>query len=159
MVALKLSIAKTNVKRREIRLGLHRKAQIIFIALNSAVGVLQIRHQKRLISVPSHQQVAMKVRSSVKKMCEFCRTVKRRGRVYVHCTANPKHKQRQGMSTFACEGPLPLPAETSTKQETSVAHSLRTGLSSLVPKRDEPSVMFGWRMGLASLLLNRGSKQ
>lgn len=49
----------------------------------------------------------MKVRSSVKKMCEFCRTIKRRGRVYVLCTANPKHKQRQGMSTFAHEGPLP----------------------------------------------------
>lgn len=48
--------------------------------------------------------VAMKVRSSVKKMCEFCKTVKRRGRVYVLCTANPKHKQRQGMSTFAYEG-------------------------------------------------------
>ncbi|KAK4492906.1 hypothetical protein RD792_000233 [Penstemon davidsonii] len=45
----------------------------------------------------------MKVRSSVKKLCEFCRTVKRRGRVYVLCTANPKHKQRQGMSTFAYE--------------------------------------------------------
>ncbi|KAF4363734.1 hypothetical protein G4B88_013578 [Cannabis sativa] len=49
----------------------------------------------------------MKVRSSVKKMCEFCRTVKRRGRVYVLCTANPKHKQRQGVSTFAYQGPLP----------------------------------------------------
>ena len=46
----------------------------------------------------------MKVRSSVKKMCEFCKTVKRRGRVFVICTANPKHKQRQGMSTLAYEG-------------------------------------------------------
>ncbi|EEF37944.1 50S ribosomal protein L36, putative [Ricinus communis] len=47
--------------------------------------------------------VAMKVRSSVKKMCEFCQIVKRRGRVYVICNSNPKHKQRQGMSTFAFE--------------------------------------------------------
>ncbi|KAI8565608.1 hypothetical protein RHMOL_Rhmol03G0273300 [Rhododendron molle] len=102
----------------------------------------------------------MKVRLSVKKMCEFCRTVKRRGRVYVQCTANPKHKQRQGMSTFAYEGPLPLmPAETSAKQETSLAHSLRTGLPSLIPKKNEPSVMFGWRTGLASLLFNQGCKQ
>lgn len=45
----------------------------------------------------------MKVRSSVKKMCEYCRTIKRKGRVYILCTANPKHKQRQGMSTFADE--------------------------------------------------------
>lgn len=50
---------------------------------------------------------AMKVRSSVKKMCEFCKTIKRRGRVYVICSSNPKHKQRQGMSTFAYEGPTP----------------------------------------------------
>ena len=47
----------------------------------------------------------MKVRSSVKKLCEYCRTVKRRGRVYVLCTSNPKHKQRQGFSTLA--GPFP----------------------------------------------------
>ncbi|MED6114143.1 hypothetical protein PIB30_077452 [Stylosanthes scabra] len=40
---------------------------------------------------------AMKVRSSMKKMCEFCQTVKRRGRVYMLCTTNPKYKQRQGM--------------------------------------------------------------
>ncbi|GJZ20715.1 ribosomal protein L36 [Tanacetum coccineum] len=36
-------------------------------------------------------------------MCEFCRTVKRRGRVFVLCTANPKHKQRQGLSTISYE--------------------------------------------------------
>ncbi|KAI8565609.1 hypothetical protein RHMOL_Rhmol03G0273300 [Rhododendron molle] len=105
----------------------------------------------------------MKVRLSVKKMCEFCRTVKRRGRVYVQCTANPKHKQRQGMSTFAYEatywGISCRPAETSAKQETSLAHSLRTGLPSLIPKKNEPSVMFGWRTGLASLLFNQGCKQ
>ncbi|CAL5397147.1 unnamed protein product [Camellia sinensis] len=102
----------------------------------------------------------MKVRSSVKKMCEFCRTVKRRGRVYVLCTANPKHKQRQGMSTFAYEGPLPLiSSETNANQETSLTHSLRAGVPSLIPKKNEPSVMFGWRMGLASLLSNQDSKQ
>nr|ASN77515.1 Ribosomal protein L36 [Pedinophyceae sp. YPF-701] len=37
----------------------------------------------------------MKVRSSVKKMCDKCRLIKRRGKVLVICT-NPKHKQRQG---------------------------------------------------------------
>ncbi|MEX0650045.1 MAG: 50S ribosomal protein L36 [Candidatus Andersenbacteria bacterium] len=37
----------------------------------------------------------MKVRSSVKKMCAKCKTVRRRGRVFVICE-NPKHKQRQG---------------------------------------------------------------
>ncbi|KAK8957173.1 hypothetical protein KSP39_PZI001442 [Platanthera zijinensis] len=48
----------------------------------------------------------MKVRSSVKKLCEFCRTVKRRGKVYILCTVNPKHKQRQGISTIAYESPV-----------------------------------------------------
>ena len=47
----------------------------------------------------------MKVRPSVKKICEKCKTVKkicekckiikRKGRVMVICE-NPKHKQRQG---------------------------------------------------------------
>jgi large subunit ribosomal protein L36 len=37
----------------------------------------------------------MKVRPSVKRMCDNCKIVRRRGTVYVLCT-NPKHKQRQG---------------------------------------------------------------
>lgn len=37
----------------------------------------------------------MKVRASVKKMCERCRVIRRRGLVRVVCS-NPKHKQRQG---------------------------------------------------------------
>lgn len=37
----------------------------------------------------------MKVRPSVKKMCDNCKIVRRRGTVYVLCI-NPKHKQRQG---------------------------------------------------------------
>ena len=37
----------------------------------------------------------MKVRASVKKICNKCKIVRRRGRVYVICE-NPKHKQRQG---------------------------------------------------------------
>ncbi|GBG74796.1 hypothetical protein CBR_g19308 [Chara braunii] len=41
----------------------------------------------------------MKVRSSVKKLCEFCRVVRRNGRVYVICSKDRKHKQRQGFFT------------------------------------------------------------
>ena len=37
----------------------------------------------------------MKVRSSVKKMCEKCRVIRRNGCVMIICE-NPKHKQRQG---------------------------------------------------------------
>jgi len=37
----------------------------------------------------------MKVRPSVKPMCEQCKVIRRRRVVRVICT-NPKHKQRQG---------------------------------------------------------------
>ncbi|MBI4716357.1 MAG: 50S ribosomal protein L36 [Planctomycetes bacterium] len=37
----------------------------------------------------------MKVRSSIRRICENCKIVKRRGVVRVVCT-NPRHKQRQG---------------------------------------------------------------
>ena len=36
-----------------------------------------------------------KVRPSVKKMCEKCKIIRRKGRVMVICE-NPKHKQKQG---------------------------------------------------------------
>jgi large subunit ribosomal protein L36 len=38
---------------------------------------------------------AMKVRASVKPMCEKCKIIKRKGILRVVCE-NPKHKQRQG---------------------------------------------------------------
>jgi large subunit ribosomal protein L36 len=38
----------------------------------------------------------MKVRSSVKRICEHCKVVRRKRRNYVICSANPRHKQRQG---------------------------------------------------------------
>ena len=37
----------------------------------------------------------MKVRASVKPMCERCRVIKRHGTTMDICT-NPRHKQRQG---------------------------------------------------------------
>ncbi|SAM07274.1 hypothetical protein [Absidia glauca] len=38
----------------------------------------------------------MKVRSSVKKLCDGCTSVRRRGKLFVVCSKNKKHKQRQG---------------------------------------------------------------
>ncbi|GAA2567152.1 hypothetical protein GCM10010398_66040 [Streptomyces fimbriatus] len=37
----------------------------------------------------------MKVKPSVKKICDKCRVIRRHGRVMVICE-NPRHKQRQG---------------------------------------------------------------
>lgn len=38
----------------------------------------------------------MKVRSSVKKICENCMVIRRKGTIRVICKKNPRHKQRQG---------------------------------------------------------------
>jgi large subunit ribosomal protein L36 len=38
---------------------------------------------------------AVKVKPSVKRICEKCRIIRRHGRVMVICS-NPRHKQRQG---------------------------------------------------------------
>jgi len=37
----------------------------------------------------------MKVRSSVKRICENCKLIRRHGKLLVICS-NPRHKQRQG---------------------------------------------------------------
>ena len=39
---------------------------------------------------------AVKVRASVKKICVKCKVIRRKGVVRVICSANPRHKQRQG---------------------------------------------------------------
>ena len=38
----------------------------------------------------------MKVRPSVKPICEQCKVIRRKGKVMVICKYDPKHKQRQG---------------------------------------------------------------
>ncbi len=40
-------------------------------------------------------EVIVKVRSSVKPICEKCKIVRRKGKLLVICV-NPRHKQRQG---------------------------------------------------------------
>ncbi|MEE6465485.1 hypothetical protein FKM82_006567 [Ascaphus truei] len=47
--------------------------------------------------LPTIQQTSgMKTKSAVRKRCKDCFIVKRRGRVFVYCKTNGKHKQRQG---------------------------------------------------------------
>ena len=38
----------------------------------------------------------MKVRPSVKPMCDKCRVIRREGKVMVICAKNKNHKQKQG---------------------------------------------------------------
>nr|YP_010131128.1 ribosomal protein L36 [Benincasa hispida]QPZ75776.1 ribosomal protein L36 [Benincasa hispida]QSQ72344.1 ribosomal protein L36 [Benincasa hispida]UXN84316.1 ribosomal protein L36 [Benincasa hispida] len=37
----------------------------------------------------------MKIRASIRKICEKCRLIRRRRQIMVICS-NPRHKQRQG---------------------------------------------------------------
>ncbi|PWA86642.1 Ribosomal protein L36 [Artemisia annua] len=105
----------------------------------------------------------MKVRSSVKKMCEFCRTVKRRGRVFVLCTANPKHKQRQGLSTISYEegsftsrlSEMQMTRSSYQAKDASSSYGTGVGLASLLVERKVPALFAGWRVSLASLLQSR----
>jgi len=47
------------------------------------------------VRLEEEEQSSMKVRASVKKICDKCKVIHRRGVVRVICV-NPKHKQRQG---------------------------------------------------------------
>ncbi|KAE9971418.1 hypothetical protein EG328_005564 [Venturia inaequalis] len=51
-----------------------------------------------MVKAAVEQARGMKVRSSVKKLCDGCKSVRRKGGKYVYiiCSKNPKHKQRQG---------------------------------------------------------------
>ncbi len=53
--------------------------------------------RKKCYKLPHYveEAVTVKVRPSVKRLCEKCKIIKRKGRVMVICD-NPKHKQRQG---------------------------------------------------------------
>jgi len=41
------------------------------------------------------EELTMKVRTSVKRICDKCKVIKRKGIVRIICD-NPKHKQKQG---------------------------------------------------------------
>jgi large subunit ribosomal protein L36 len=49
----------------------------------------------RASSSPVVAKGSMKVRPSVKPMCEKCKIIRRHGAILVICS-NPRHKQRQG---------------------------------------------------------------
>jgi large subunit ribosomal protein L36 len=62
--------------------------------ISIAVGLLTGTNRPEIFA-PEWGEVEMKVRASVKKMCDNCKVIHRKGVVRVICT-NPKHKQRQG---------------------------------------------------------------
>uniref|UniRef100_A0A8C9QZW0 Ribosomal protein n=1 Tax=Scleropages formosus TaxID=113540 RepID=A0A8C9QZW0_SCLFO len=40
--------------------------------------------------------LGMKTKTALKRRCKDCFFVRRRGRLFVYCKTNPRHKQRQG---------------------------------------------------------------
>ncbi|KAF9662902.1 hypothetical protein SADUNF_Sadunf18G0102700 [Salix dunnii] len=48
-------------------------------------------------------------------------------------------------------------AETSAPQRIVPSQSMGIGLASLLPKKYEPSTMYGWRAGLSSFLFKQGN--
>ncbi|TIA11013.1 hypothetical protein D6C77_04540 [Aureobasidium pullulans] len=75
---------------------------------NSLISKMSQMSLARPVASPTKSLVAfqqtrgMKVRSSVKKLCDGCKSVRRKGGKYVYiiCSKNPKHKQRYGYHTF-----------------------------------------------------------
>jgi large subunit ribosomal protein L36 len=51
--------------------------------------------KRQVISAAWQDEVRMKVRASVKRICNKCKVIRRRGVLRVICE-NAKHKQRQG---------------------------------------------------------------
>jgi large subunit ribosomal protein L36 len=61
-----------------------------------ALGRQPRRTSRRVfLSFRAASEGVMKVRASVKKICDKCKVVKRKGVVRIICPANPRHKQRQ----------------------------------------------------------------
>lgn len=54
-----------------------------------------IYHEAESLGDLNKEVIIMKVRPSVKPICEKCKIIKRKGKVMVICE-NPKHKQKQG---------------------------------------------------------------
>ncbi|KIM97484.1 hypothetical protein OIDMADRAFT_130615 [Oidiodendron maius Zn] len=90
-----------------VRQSAPKTSQRCYSALTAQTGIAARRPMLVTGSREAQKGIAeqvrgMKVRSSVKKLCEGCKSVRRKGgktgkgHVYIICSLNPKHKQRQG---------------------------------------------------------------
>ncbi len=64
--------------------------RLLSVLLSQSPDNLQVKLTTRVFGVP------MKVRASVKPICDKCKVIHRKGVVRVICSASAKHKQRQG---------------------------------------------------------------
>ncbi|KAI1318214.1 50s ribosomal protein l36 [Xylariaceae sp. FL0255] len=78
----------------QVALAQTQKRPVVGAAMTTRIAAAVVQKQV--------QTRGMKVHSSVKKRCEHCKVVRRktnnrrRGYLYIICSANPRHKQRQG---------------------------------------------------------------
>mmetsp|Transcript_38911 Transcript_38911/g.47117 ORF Transcript_38911/g.47117 Transcript_38911/m.47117 type:complete len:108 (-) Transcript_38911:479-802(-) len=105
----------------------------------------------------------MKVKSSVKKICDFCMFVRRRGRLFVICKANPRHKQRQGAHTDAALSSLKTPSCTCpsgvVSEETSLVQQPSFGVNGLAsPQKCVASTQFSEDLMRFALLGHRNQQ-
>ncbi|KAK1762106.1 ribosomal protein L36-domain-containing protein [Phialemonium atrogriseum] len=69
---------------------------------STAAGAVSEARPCGVVAFQQQQTRGMKVQSSVKRRCEHCKVVRRKGNkrhkgyIYIICPANPRHKQRQG---------------------------------------------------------------
>lgn len=90
----------------------------------------------------------MKVRAAVRRLCEYCKVVKRRNKIFVLCTVNPKHKQRQGFCDVAYHSEQPsMPLDFIRR----IPKSYSSQPSETVVSRFQPAKS-NEAVGLASLL-------
>ncbi|KAK6949115.1 hypothetical protein Daesc_009188 [Daldinia eschscholtzii] len=77
-------------------------SQAVLARSTAARPTMSIVNAAKAVQAITQQTRGMKVHSSVKKRCEHCKVVRRkagkrhRGYLYIICSANPRHKQRQG---------------------------------------------------------------
>ncbi|MBW0532885.1 hypothetical protein O181_072600 [Austropuccinia psidii MF-1] len=88
------SLVRSAAINRSIPLNF-KSSTSIFPQINR-LGLQDAGISSPILSAMAFVSRGMKVRSSVKKICDGCSIVKRKGRVYVICSKNPRHKQRQG---------------------------------------------------------------
>ncbi len=59
-------------------------------------GTYEVVYSSRFNWIFLPEPTPLKVRTSVRPICEHCKVIKRRGVIRVICKRSPKHKQRQG---------------------------------------------------------------
>lgn len=78
------------------------KAFTIITRRNSVFGRFYVQKplikREELVKKANFQEIhrGFKVKTSTKLRCKDCYRVVRKGRVYIYCKTNGKHKQRQG---------------------------------------------------------------